>query len=234
MYNDSVTAVIHAVMYSSPFVCMTSRQIWSFKRAQFDLNTDPTNTHCCCEGGRKEKQMNEWEWMSKREIYWKRATPSSSLTLALPAIIEKKNSKEHSIRIQTASSSHSSRLTHPHTHTGISTHILPCEWTVSDSSLLGDSYPPPDPTRLHCPALHTQSQPTEVTWHAAVCVCCAVACSNHWGSDTRNTRFHFGQSQTLAGLSFSLKHPQPTSLCVNASACLPECLEYKLSPRHLP
>lgn len=229
MYNDSATAVIHAVMYSSPFVCMTSRQIWSSKRAQFDLNTDPTNTHCCCEGGRKEKQMNEWEWMSRRErerdIEKEQHPLPRSRSLCLQSLrktFQKSTALEFRLRpLRTAADSH----THIHTYLHIYSHVNEPSLTHLSLVIHLLLQTPPAFTALHFTPNHSPPG-----WRdTPQCVCCAVACSHHWGSDTRKTRCYTSWPFLL------IKTPSTYVLvCVNASACLPECLEYKLSPRHLP
>lgn len=179
------------------------------------IQTPQTLTAVVKEGGRKNKWMSESEWAGERVIE-KRAAPSSSLTLTLPAIIEKKFQKSTALEF---------RLHPPHTAADSHTHAyLHIYSPVNGPSLTHLSLvihlllrTPPAFTALHFTPNHSPPGWRDTPQCVFVCVCCAVTCSHHWGSDTRNTRCHFGQSQTLAGLSFSLKHP-------HLRPCVCECL----------
>lgn len=197
-------------MYSSLFVCIC--RFNPLKELILILKQTPG-----CEGGRKEKQMNEWEWMRGRGNYWKKSN-SLLLMLTLPAIIEKKFQKSTALEFRL----HPPRAAaDSHTHTHL--HILLREWTLSDSSLLGDSSPPPDPARLCCPALHTQSQPTRVTWHAAVCVCVCLLCGDMQSPLRQRYTKHSMSLWSVTAPSWPfllIKTPPPTSVCVCGCLCL--------------
>lgn len=154
------------------------------------------------------------------ESEWARINSLLLLELSLPAIIEKNISKEHGIRIQTAS--HPRRSTHTHIYT-YTPPWMDRLWLI----LLGDSSPPSDPARLRCPALHTQSQPTG--WRDTLqCVYVSPrdeVTRSRWTGDIRNIPW-VGRGPRS---SFLIKTPP-----LSVFACLPWCLEYKLSSHHLP
>jgi len=171
----------------------------------------------------EEGKTNEWVRVNERERELLKEEQHPPPCAHSACNHWEKCSKEHSIRIQPASSSRSSRLTHSHT----STHILLREWTFSDSSLLGDSSPPPDPARLCCPALHTQSQPTRVTWHAAVCVCVCLLYGDMLSPLRQRYTKHSMSLWSVTAPSWPfllIKTHPPTSLCVCVCVCGCLCL----------
>lgn len=189
--------------------------------------TPQTHTAVVREGGRKNKWMSESEWAGERErdIEKEQHPLPRSRSLCLQSLrktFQKSTALEFRLRpLRTAADSH----THIHTYLHIYSHVNEPSLTHLSLVIHLLLQTPPAFTALHFTPNHSPPG-----WRdTPQCVCCAVACSHHWGSDTRKTRCYTSWPFLL------IKTPSTYVLvCVNASACLPECLEYKLSPRHLP